>query len=93
MEVSGQHHPPAALPPAKEPPVPLDRRRSGPQSRSGHGGEEKNSQPPSGLEPPIIMPVVQRYTELSRLLCGNSKIDLRKYEHFVKILTDGSDSD
>jgi hypothetical protein len=30
---------------------PLDRRLSGPQSRSGHGGEEKNSQPPPGIEP------------------------------------------
>jgi hypothetical protein len=26
----------------------------GPQSRSGHGGEEKNSQALPGLEPPII---------------------------------------
>jgi hypothetical protein len=30
---------------------PLDRRFGGPQSRSGRGGEEKNSQPPSGIEP------------------------------------------
>jgi hypothetical protein len=29
----------------------------GPQSRSGHGGEEKNAQPLPGLEPPIIHPV------------------------------------
>jgi hypothetical protein len=29
----------------------LDRRLSRPQSRSGHGGEEKNSQPPPGIEP------------------------------------------
>jgi len=40
----------------------LDRRLGGPQSRSGHGREEKNSQPLSGLEPPIIQPVNQRYT-------------------------------
>jgi hypothetical protein len=33
----------------------------GPQSRSGRGGEEKNSQPLPGLEPPIIQPVAQRY--------------------------------
>jgi hypothetical protein len=46
-----------------------DRRLSGPQSRSGRGGEEKNSQPLPRLEPPIIQPVAQRYTtELSRLL-------------------------
>jgi hypothetical protein len=44
----------------------LDRRLDGPQSRSGRGGEEKNSQPLPGLEPPIIQPVAQRYTaELS----------------------------
>jgi hypothetical protein len=30
---------------------PLHRRLDGPQSRSGRGGEEKNSQPPSGIEP------------------------------------------
>jgi hypothetical protein len=51
MEVSGQLHAPAALPPGKEPPVPIDTRLSGPQSSSGRGGEEKNSQPPSGIEP------------------------------------------
>jgi hypothetical protein len=43
MEVSDQHHAPAALPPGKEPQYPLDRRLGGPQSQSGHGGEEKNS--------------------------------------------------
>jgi hypothetical protein len=48
---------------------PLDRRLSGLQSRSGRGGEEKNSQPLPGLEPPIIQPVTHRYTtELSRIL-------------------------
>jgi hypothetical protein len=49
---------------------PLDRRLDGLQNRSGRGGEEKNSQPLLGLEPPpIIQPVAQRYTaELSRLL-------------------------
>jgi hypothetical protein len=47
----------------------MDRRLGGPQSRSGHGGEKKNSQPLPGLEPPIIQPLAQRYTtELSRLL-------------------------
>jgi len=30
-----------------------------PQSRSGPGGEEKNSQPLPGLEPPIIQPVAE----------------------------------
>jgi hypothetical protein len=52
MEVSGQLHSPAALPPGKEPLVyPLDRRLGGPQSRSGRGVEEKNSQPPPEIEP------------------------------------------
>jgi hypothetical protein len=62
MEVSGQLQVPATLPPGKEP-------LGGPQSRSGRGGEEKNSQPLPGLEPPIIQAVAQRCTtELARLL-------------------------
>jgi hypothetical protein len=51
MEVSGQIHAPAALPQGKNPWYPLDRRLGGPQSRSGRDGEEKNSQPPPGIEP------------------------------------------
>jgi hypothetical protein len=48
---------------------PSDRRLGGPQSRSGCGGEEKNSQPLPGQEPSIIQPVAQHYTtELIRLL-------------------------
>jgi hypothetical protein len=35
----------------KSPWYPLDRRLDGLQSRSGRGGEEKNSQPPPGIEP------------------------------------------
>jgi hypothetical protein len=35
----------------KSPLYPLDRRLDGPPSRSGCGGEEKNSQPPPGMEP------------------------------------------
>jgi hypothetical protein len=46
-----------------------DRRLGGHQNRSGLGGGEKNSQYLSGLDPPIIQPVAQRYTtEKSRLL-------------------------
>jgi hypothetical protein len=46
---------------------PLGRRLGGLQSRSWWG-DEKNSQPLPGLEPPIIQPVAQRYTtEISRL--------------------------
>jgi hypothetical protein len=51
MEMSDQFHAPAALPQEKSPWYPLDRRLGGSQSRSGRGGEEKNSQPPSGIEP------------------------------------------
>jgi hypothetical protein len=51
MEVSGRLYAPAALPPGKEARYPLDWRLGGPQSRSGRGGEEKNSQPPPGIEP------------------------------------------
>jgi hypothetical protein len=48
----------------KSPWYPLDRRLGGPQSHSGRGGLEKNSQPPPGIEPqnPIVQPVAQRYT-------------------------------
>jgi hypothetical protein len=56
-------------PQGKSPWYPFGRRLGGPQNRSGRGGEEKNSQPLPGLEPPIIQPVAQRYTtELSRFL-------------------------
>jgi hypothetical protein len=62
MEGSGKLHAPAALPQGKSPWCPLDRRPGGPHSRPGRGGEEKNSQPLPGLEPPIIQPLAQRYT-------------------------------
>jgi hypothetical protein len=56
-------------PQGNSPRYPLDRRLGRPQSRSGRGGEQKNSQPLTGLEPPIIQPTAQRYTaELCRLL-------------------------
>jgi hypothetical protein len=41
----------ALYPQGKSPWYPLDRRLGGPQSRSGGGCEEKNSQPPPGIEP------------------------------------------
>jgi hypothetical protein len=69
--MSGQIHAPAALPQGKSPWYPLDRRLDGPWNWSGRAGEEKNSQPLPGLEPPIIQPIAQRYTtELSRVLIG-----------------------
>jgi hypothetical protein len=51
MEGSGQIHAQAALPTRKGPLYPLDRKLGGPQSRSGRCGEEKNYQPPPGIEP------------------------------------------
>jgi hypothetical protein len=43
--------PRSLYPQGKSPWYPVDRRLGGPQSRSGRGGEEKNSQPQLGLEP------------------------------------------
>jgi hypothetical protein len=56
----------------KSPCYSLDRRLGEPQSQSGCGGEEKNSQPLAGLKPPIFQPVILCYTtELSQLLTGS----------------------
>jgi hypothetical protein len=44
----------------KSPRYPLDRRLGGPQSRSGRGAEEKNSEPPPGMEHPTV---ASRYTD------------------------------
>jgi hypothetical protein len=62
MEVSGQLHALPLYPQGKSPWYSLDRRLGGPQSQSGHGGKEKNSQPLPGLEPPIIQLAAQCYT-------------------------------
>jgi len=51
------------------PRCPLDRRLSGPQTQSGCGGEEKNSQPLLGLKPPVI----HRATPSPRILWNFSK--------------------
>jgi hypothetical protein len=61
MEVSGQLHGPAGLTQSKSPWYTLDRRLGGPQSRSGRGGEEKNSQFLPELEPPIIKTIPSTY--------------------------------
>jgi hypothetical protein len=55
----------------------LGRRLGGLQSRSGSGGEEKNSQPLTGLEPPIIQPVAQSYTVLRRIFGPNRDEETR----------------
>jgi len=44
----------------KSPWYPLDRRLGGTKGHSGHGGEEKNSQPLLGLEPPTIQPTQEK---------------------------------
>jgi hypothetical protein len=55
-------------PQGKSPWYPSYRRLGGPQSQSGHDGEEKNSRSLPGLEPLIIQPIAQHYTtELSQL--------------------------
>jgi len=44
-------HPSSFTPREKIPWYPIDRRLGGPQSHSGCGGEEKNSQPPPRIKP------------------------------------------
>jgi hypothetical protein len=66
-------------PQGKSPWYPLDRRLGGPQSRSGRGGEEKNSQPPPGIEPynpdrPARSPALYRLScDGSLLNCNRDK--------------------
>jgi hypothetical protein len=56
-------------PQGNNPWYPLYRRIGGPKRRSGRGGEEKNSQSLPGIEPSIIEPIAQRYTnEVFRLI-------------------------
>jgi hypothetical protein len=77
MEMAVSFTPRPLYPQRKSPQHPLDRRLGGPQSRSGLGGKEKNSQPLSGLETPIIQSVAQRYTaEIS----GLEDIKFRVYD-------------
>jgi hypothetical protein len=65
MEVSGQLHDPAALPPGKSPWYPRDRRLGGPHCHSGRGGIEKIPNPYRESNPrtPIVQPVAQHYTD------------------------------
>jgi hypothetical protein len=62
MEVSSQLHALSALFPGKSPWYSLNRRLGGPQSWTGCGAEEKNSQPLPEIELSIIQPVAQCYT-------------------------------
>jgi hypothetical protein len=70
---------------------PLDRMLGGPHSRSGRGGEEKNSQHLSVLEPPIIQYVAQRYTtELSRLTVQHNQYIKWPLNQSIKFLKSSS---
>jgi hypothetical protein len=59
MEVGGQRHAPAALPPGKTR-YPLYRRLGGPQGRSGR--MRKISPPPPGFDTRTVQPIASRYT-------------------------------
>jgi hypothetical protein len=84
MDVSGQIHDPAALPPGKGHLVPFGQEVGWPHSRSGRSGGEKNYQPLSEREIPIIQLEAQRYTaELYRLLFNPLTTLLQKL-HSVK---------
>jgi len=101
MEVSGQLHALATLPQGKEPSPPrylLDRRLDGPQSRSECGGVDKNSQPLSGLEPPITQPVTKILTfsllnalhatrQVSEIKCHDLALSL--YSNLISINSRG----
>jgi hypothetical protein len=52
------HAPDRYTPPGKSPRYPLDRRLGGPQSRSGGGGEGKETPVPSENRNPVVQPVV-----------------------------------
>jgi hypothetical protein len=62
MEVSGQLHAPAALPPEEMPRYQLDRRLGEPQSPSGRCGEEK-SLAPVRIITLAVQPIARRYTD------------------------------
>jgi len=59
MELAGQRHAQAALPPGKETPYPLYRRLCGPQRQSGRVLKIS----PPGLDPNTVQPVASRYTD------------------------------
>jgi len=63
MEVRGQLHDLAALPHGESPCYPMDRRLDGAQIHSGHGGEEKNSQPPLEIKPYYYLPFTIKHNK------------------------------
>jgi hypothetical protein len=75
MEVSGQLHAPAALPPRQEPSgTHLTGGWVGPKSRSGCCGEEKNLAP-AGNRTPAVQPVVGRCADYAIPARVNSFIE------------------
>jgi hypothetical protein len=44
-------------PTGKKPPVPRDRRLGGPESQSGHSGEDKKIPAPTGTRTAVVLPV------------------------------------
>ena len=60
MEVGGQHHAPASLPPGKTQ-YPLYKRLGRPRGLVWTGAE--NLTPPLGIDPPTIKPTEGRYTD------------------------------
>jgi hypothetical protein len=65
MEASGELHSRPLYPQVKSRWYPLDMSLGGPQIRSGHRDEEKNSQPLLGLEPMTMQPVPLSYPDSS----------------------------
>jgi hypothetical protein len=65
MEVSGQLHALAALPPGKSPRYPFYRRLGGPQSRSGRYGKVKICYPTETRTPAplVVQPIASHYTD------------------------------
>jgi hypothetical protein len=59
----------------------LDRRLGGPQSRSGNGVEEKNSQPPPGIEYTWTSPGDETHNHVEYVL-------MDKRNHSIKLISD-----
>jgi hypothetical protein len=68
----------------------LDRRLGGPQSQSVNNGEEKNFQPLLGLEPLVIQPVAQCYSDVCfKKYLGlpvNSLVHINTYRHTMNMV-------
>jgi hypothetical protein len=76
MKTSGQLHVPAALPPGKEPLIPIGYEAGWVPEPFWTRWWWKKSQPLPGYEPPIIQPVVQRCTTIavSEVIHAHEKI-------------------